>query len=255
MKAIEIKEVSASFGENEVLKDINLSLDVGTFLGIMGPNGGGKTTLLKIILGLIKPDKGEVKVLGRIPEQNRDKIGYVPQYSDFDSEFPISVKEVVLMGRLGQTGWRSNFSKRDYEIVHESLKQVEMLKLKDKKMSDLSGGQHQRVLIARALATEPEILILDEPTASVDKKVKSNIYEVLKEMNEKGKTILISTHDTSVIYSKMDSLACLNKKLIFHGKEDIPLEVFEEAYGAPVSLLSEKHQHHIYEDKNNSIED
>ncbi|OUJ19226.1 ABC-type Mn/Zn transport system ATPase component [Methanonatronarchaeum thermophilum] len=244
MKAIELKNVSLSFDGADALKQIDLSIDEGSFVGLVGPNGGGKTTLLKIILGLIKPDQGVVSVFGRPPEKTQGKIGYVPQYSDFDPEFPINVREVVEMGRLGRTGFFNRFSKKDKEIVRESLEKVEMADLMDRRISDLSGGQHQRVLIARALATRPEILLLDEPTASIDQKIKENIYELLETLNESGITILVSTHDTGVVYSKMTSIACINQKIVYHGEDEIPLEVFEEAYGAPVSILSDEHPDH-----------
>ncbi|WGI17554.1 metal ABC transporter ATP-binding protein [Methanonatronarchaeum sp. AMET-Sl] len=244
MKAIKLENVSISFGETRALENINLEIKDGSYTALIGPNGGGKTTLIKIILGLLKPDKGTIEVLGKSPDKAKGEIGYVPQYSDFDPEFPINVKEVVQMGRYGKTGLLDILNQKDREIIRKSLEKVDMQDHMDRKISDLSGGQHQRVLIARALATEPEILVLDEPTASIDQKIKQNIYSLLKKLNKTGITILLSTHDTTVFHLDMDSIACINQRLIYHGEDEIPLKVFEEAYGAPVNILSNEHPNH-----------
>lgn len=249
MKAVEIKNVTVEFDQTTALKDIDLTVEKGEFLGIIGPNGGGKTTLLKLILGLLKPDKGTVKVFGKNPKKTKGKVGYVPQYSDFDPEFPISVKEVVQMGRLGKSKLRTKITKKDEKIIKNSLKKVDLWNLKNRRISDLSGGQHQRTLIARALATEPEILILDEPTTSVDENVKNNIHDLLIELKKQGKTILISTHDAGVIYSQKDSVACLNQSLVCHTTDEITPETLEETYGAPVSLVSSKHPTHTNDEE------
>lgn len=244
MKAVEIKNLTVKFDQTIALKNVSLSIEEGSFLGIIGPNGGGKTTLLKVILGILRPEEGYVKVFGEDPRKFKGKIGYVPQYSNFDPEFPISVEEVVQMGRLGNPGLRSKIAEEDRKIVKKSLEKVDLWNLRKRRISDLSGGQHQRALIARALATEPEMLILDEPTTSVDQNVKNNIHALLSRLKKRGITILISTHDAGVIYSNKDSVACLNQTLVCHKKEEITTEDLRKTYGAPINIVSSEHPIH-----------
>jgi len=254
MKAIDLTDITVRFNETIALKRINLSIEEGTFLAIIGPNGGGKTTLLKVILGLTKPDEGEVKVFNKSPGKAKGKLGYVPQYSNFDPEFPINVEEVVQMGRLGNSGIRSKISDEDRKIIKESLKKVEMWELKDRQLSELSGGQKQRTLIARALATKPKMLILDEPTTNVDENVKNNVHDLLNQLSEEGKTILISTHDTGVICSNIDSIACLNKNLVCHTRDEVTKEQLHETYGAPVDTVTSEHPKHPNDRENSEGE-
>ncbi len=250
MKAIELDNIHVKLGETQVLKEVTVSIEKGEFLGIIGPNGGGKTTLLKVILGIIEPDEGEVKIFGKPPNENGGLIGYVPQYSNFDLQFPMTVKDVVMMGRVGKLGWNPFYSKEDEKIAQKSLEEVDMLNQQNKQISELSGGQHQRMLLARALATNPEILVLDEPTASVDEKRKNNIYELLKKFNEKlEKTIIIATHDIGIISSHVKSIACLNRYLVFHGEDEITPGVIEETYGCPVDLIAHGQPHRVFEKK------
>ena len=177
---VRLENVWVHYDTVSVLEDINLSIMRDDFMGIIGPNGGGKTTLLKVILGLVKPSKGKVTVLGGGPEENRKFIGYVPQYSHFDRDFPISVQEVVLMGRSGQVGLMKRFSREDKILALQALETVDMLEFKDRQIGKLSGGQQQRVFIARALVSEPKLLLLDEPTASVDMPMQTEFYELLQ---------------------------------------------------------------------------
>lgn len=183
--AVELENVTVKYDSIEALDDITLKVDKGSFLGIIGPNGGGKTTLLKVILGLIEPEEGSVKIFNKDIKDSVGKIAYVPQISEFDRHFPIDVLDVVLMARLGtEIKLFHNYKKEDIKKAEEILKMLNLLDLKDRQIGKLSGGQLQRVLIARGLAVEPEILLLDEPTANVDSTSTSQIYELLKELNK-----------------------------------------------------------------------
>jgi zinc transport system ATP-binding protein len=242
--AIDIKNVSFSYEGADVLIDVNLSLEQGEFLGIIGPNGGGKTTLLKLMLGLLKPDKGEILILGEPPHDARHRVGYVPQDVDFGRDFPISVMDVALMGRLSKSRIGKRYTQEDREKVKEALNKVGMGDLSNRLISTLSGGQRQRVFIARALATDPEILFLDEPTASVDTEFQSDLYDFLKELN-KDATIVVITHDIGVVSSYMKSLACVNKHFIFHEGGQITKEMLDMAYQCPVDLIAHGLPHRV----------
>jgi len=244
MEIVSLKNISVEYGGTTVLHDHNLTVYNDDFIGIIGPNGGGKTTLLKVILGLVKPVKGEIKVFGCDPEKVRHKIGYVPQIMDFDSDFPISVKDTVLLGRLSGKGLFRFYNKKDYEAVERALKIVEMYDLKDHKTGSLSGGEIQRVLIARALATEPELMLLDEPTASIDPKMKTGIYDLLKDL-KKQMAIILVTHDIGVISSHVDKVACLNRQLFYHDSKEIPQETLETVYQCPVDIIAHGIPHRV----------
>lgn len=243
--ALEINNLSVFYGEDCALENISLNVEEHEFLGIIGPNGGGKTTLLKAILGLVKPQSGTVRIFGLTGGNARLHIGYVPQFSRFDRRFPISVEEVVLMGRLaGRNPWLVRYEAKDHELVDSLLGRLEILDLKHRQIGQLSGGQLQRVLIARALAVEPRILILDEPTASVDSASKTRIYEILKDLN-KEMTILIVTHDLSAVSSNIDKIACLNQQLFYHGRTELEAGLVEKVYGCPVDLIAHGVPHRV----------
>src|SRR6056297_3528077 len=244
-KVIEVKNVYLTFNEVNVLENVNLTVFQGQFLAIIGPNGGGKTTLLKIILGLIKPDSGEVKIKGHSIKEGRKLVGYVPQISDFDKNFPINVEDVILMGRItDQKGLFFNYSQEDKEFSKEIMKDLDIYEIRDRQIGRLSGGQLQRVLIGRALAAEPEILLLDEPTASLDAEARGNIYSILKEIN-KDITILVVTHDITAISTHFDSVACLNRNLHYHGDKNITREDLDQVYGCPVELIAHGVPHRV----------
>ncbi len=247
MKAIEIKNLYAGYDNKVTLENINLVVEEREFLGIIGPNGGGKTTLLKILLGLIKPFKGEIKIFGQSLDKALSQIGYVPQYSNFDLNYPINVWDVTMMGRMGNTGLLKKFSKDDKSIVEDSLRKVELLEFRNRLVKNLSGGERQRVLIARALTTKPKILLLDEPTASVDSKTGKNFYELLDKLNEEITIILVS-HDIGAISQSVKKIACLNRTLIFHDSKELTPEMLEATYHCPIDLIAHGVPHRVLDD-------
>jgi zinc transport system ATP-binding protein len=235
--ALEISHLWAGYPGEVVLEDINLALRPLDFVGLIGPNGGGKTTLLKVILGLLPPLRGDIRILGQPVNVGRKQIGYVPQHVEFDRDFPITVWDVARMGRVGQRGLLRRYNRTDDELVAESLRQVEMLSLRRRLIGELSGGQRQRVYIARALATQPQILLLDEPTASVDPQMRASIYELLQRLNERI-TLLLISHDMGAISSYVKTVGCLNRRLFYHGDKLITADMLEEAYQCPIDLIA-----------------
>ncbi len=245
--AIELTNVTAGYKlNNPIISEINLAVPEKEFLGIIGPNGGGKTTLLKVMLGLLKPSTGRVLIGGNEPPSKNYKIGYVPQYSNFDKSFPISVKDVVSMGIFSQKLFSSKLSSTELDKVVESLKKVNLFHKLDTQIGHLSGGEQQRVLIARALTVDPKILVLDEPTASVDTQTGLSIYELLSELN-KEKTIILVSHDIGAISRSVKKIACLNKKLVFHNTKEITKEMLEATYQCPVDLIAHGIPHRVLE--------
>lgn len=239
--ALELRGVSFSFGARRVLEGVDLTVEEGAFLGIIGPNGGGKTTLLEIVLGLRVPDAGRVKVLGRTPRRARGRVGYVPQHARFDRDFPISVRDLVLTGRLGRHGARpGRWSDGDRAVAERALRRMELEDRAGDLIGSLSGGQLQRALVGRALAVEPRLLLLDEPTASVDTRVGRHVYELLGKLAG-DVTVILVTHDVGVISRYVESVACLNRRLYYHGTEQLTPELLEETYGAPVDMVAHDH--------------
>jgi len=206
---VELKNVYYTYGGDWALENINLSIHHGDFLAIFGPNGGGKTTLLKLILGLLKPNKG--KILYNFKKKGRP-IGYLPQ-TQFKEDFPIKVIDLVLMGLITKKSWGFWFSKREKQKAEEVLDIVDMLKYKNYPIKDLSGGQLQRVYLARALVSDPELLILDEPTSNIDPKAKFCLYDFLEKLNSDITLVMVS-HDLSLSVTKINKIACVNKRLI-----------------------------------------
>ncbi len=246
--AIELKNISAGYDNDIVIENINCNIYDGDFFGIIGPNGGGKSTLLKIILGLLNPFKGSIKVYGKPPKIGRKNIGYVPQYFEYDKQYPIFVWDIVLMGRRSIRGVHPLYSPDDKKATAEALKKVSMLEYKKRHISELSGGQIQRVFIARALVSNPKILLLDEPTASIDKDLKINFYNLLKELNE-NVTILLVTHDIGVISSYVTRVACLNRFMFTHDDEKmISREMLEKTYSCPVDLIAHGVPHRVLDE-------
>jgi len=241
---IQIEHLWAGYGAEPVLEDINLEVWPGDFIGLIGPNGGGKTTLLKVMLGLLEPMQGQVHIFGKAPKEGRSYIGYVPQQVSFDRDFPISVWDVVEMGLLGYRGIFYKISSEDKKLIVQSLTQMDIFNLRHRSIGDLSVGQRQRVYIARALTTRPLILLLDEPTASIDPVVSQNIYELLNKMNEKI-TIIMVSHNMNVVSAYVKSIGCLNRKLYYHGAKEITSEMMKAIYGCPVDLIAHGIPHRV----------
>lgn len=237
---ISIKDVSFSYSGPVILEGINLEVEDGEFLGVVGPNAGGKSTLLKLILGLLEPVSGTVDVLGCDPQSASRKIGYVPQYPAFGRDFPITVEQVVLMGCLGNSSLFGGNSRQDRWIAHRAMVETEVESLAKRQISTLSGGQLQRVLVARALACGPQILILDEPTANIDMRVESDIFDLLKHLNQRMTIILVS-HDVGFISQFVNRVACLNRTLVCHETSCINGQVIDELYGSHVHMVEHVH--------------
>lgn len=244
---VRLEDVWVRFDGVAILEGIDLSVYQNDFMGMIGPNGGGKTTLLKVILGLIRPSQGKVTVLGSTPERGRRFVGYVPQYSLFDRDFPVSVWDVVLMGRLGQAGRFRRYSEEDKKAALHVLETVEMLDFKGSQIGRLSGGQQQRVFIARALVSEPKLLLLDEPTASVDAPMMEEFYELLNRLKKRMAIVLV-THDLSAVSIYVDTVGCLNRKLYYHHSKEVSAEDLEAAYQCPIELIAHGVPHRVLSD-------
>ena len=243
-EAVELTDVWAAYDGAAVLEEINLTVYENDFLSIIGPNGGGKTTLLKVIAGLVTPLRGTVRVFGENPARVRRLLGYVPQFSNFDRNFPITVFEVVLMGRLGRTGLVRRFSAEDREKALRALAAVEMAEFRDRPVGSLSGGQQQRVLIARALAGEPKLLLLDEPAAGVDAPRQAGLYELLQKLQAEMAIVLV-THDIGAVSAHVEKVACLNRRLFYHHSREILPGELDAAYRCPVDLIAHGVPHRI----------
>ena len=237
---IQLEHVSFAYDRFLVLDDISINVEKGEFIGIVGPNAGGKSTLLKLILGLLKPQSGKVRVLSKKPRQQRKRIGYVPQHPAFARDFPITVEQVVLMGRLGLGPSLGRYNKADYLAVEQALSEVEAANLAQRQIGALSGGQLQRVLLARALVSQPEILILDEPTANIDMRLENDIFDQLKHLNERM-TILVVSHDIAFISRYVNRVACLNGTLICHHTDRIDGQMIQDLYGDNVRMVAHHH--------------
>lgn len=240
---IRIEGAWAFYNSLPVLEDITLSVGRRDFLAVIGPNGSGKTTLLKLILGVLKPVRGAVTVFGRPPEEGRRYIGYLPQKTEFDPSFPINVFDVVLMGRY--RGLFKGYADVDREAAHEALRMVGMDEHAGRQLSELSGGQIQRVFIARAVVREPSLLLLDEPMASIDPEMQKSFYELLSRLREKMAVVMV-THDVGVMSVYVDKIACVNRRLFYHGSAEDGLDKIEEVYRCPVELVAHGVPHRVY---------
>lgn len=242
IKAISFEDVSYSYNGLWVLENVHFSVEKGDFLSIVGPNGGGKTTLLKLILGLLKPVAGRVSVFGKSPEHARGFIGYMPQYTQLDPDFPITVMDIVIMGYLNKRLYGS-YSKSERRSAAAALDEVGLIHLSNRSFSELSGGQRQRVLIARAIVSRPEILLLDEPTANIDAEVEGKLQRVLQKLNERM-TILVATHDLGFVSKLVKSVICVNRTVAVHPTGEICGKVIQELYHHDQRLV--RHDKFLY---------
>lgn len=233
---ITLDNVSFSYDGPPVIRDASLTIECCDFVCIIGPNGGGKTTLVKLMLGLIEPQRGSVRILGKSPRAACKSIGYMPQHVNLDPQFPVSAMDVVLMGRLGQTHRFGPYTGRDRIVALKALADVGLEGIAHRGFSLLSGGQRQRVLIARALACEPELLILDEPTASLDPAVQESLYALLSELN-KTYTIVIVSHDVGFVSSFFRTVVCVNRTVHTHSSSELTSHDVAEMYGREVRLV------------------
>jgi zinc transport system ATP-binding protein len=236
---ISFQGVDFSYNSDPILKDVNMEIHPGEFVSIIGPNGGGKTSLLLLALGMLRPNRGTVQVFGRAPERERSRLGYVPQFTRFDPLFPVTVYDVVQMGRLGRF-WTGPYRKEDREAALAALQQVGLGELRRRSFAELSGGQRQRVLIARALATEPEILLLDEPTANVDRLATDKLYELLVDLNQRLTVVLVS-HDLGIVSRFVSSVVCVNKTVLTHPVSELTGEMIRDLYGGEIALVRHDH--------------
>ncbi len=238
--AVNFSGVSFTYDRSAVLEDVTFSVMAGEFFGLIGPNAAGKSTLLKLLLGLLEPQRGQVQVLGQTPRIARQHIGYVPQFPTFSRNFPINVLDMVLLGRLGVGGTAGAFSAEDRAQAGKALRAVEIEALTNTPIRELSGGQLQRALIARALVCEPELLILDEPTANIDVRAEEDIFALLRGYSA-HMTIIVVSHDIGFISGYVDRVGCLNRTLVCHATGEITGRTIEELYGAPVRHIMHTH--------------
>ncbi len=243
LPVIKINNLNFSYHNNVVLESVNLEIRKGELASIVGPNGGGKTTLLKLILGLLQPNSGNVEVFGLPPEKARQRIGYMPQHAQLDPQFPISVLDVVLMGQIERCdrGFFGGFPSQVKITAQDSLAEVGLGDLSRKSFNELSGGQRQRVLIARALCSEPELLLLDEPTSNIDPRSEENLYETLTKLNQ-HMTILLVSHDLGFVSQVVKSVICVNRQVIIHPTSQINGTIIKEIYGGDFNLVRHDHR-------------
>lgn len=239
--AILMEDLSFSYGGARVLENVNATIDADDFACVVGPNGGGKTTLIKLALGLLRPESGRVLLFGRPPNETRSKVGYVPQYFQFDMYFPIKVLDVVLMGRLDRHRAFGHYGRTDADAARSALAQVDLAGSADRPFAALSGGQRQRVLIARALAAQPQLLILDEPMANIDPAVQNELYEVLKALHGRLAIVMV-THDMGFVSTLVNRVVCVNRTVRIHPTSELTGDFICDLYGSEVSMVRHDHR-------------
>lgn len=238
---LEIHDLTVAYHKRPVLWGVDVEVPAGQLVGVIGPNGAGKSTLIKAAMGLLPVSSGWVKVFGRPMKDNLCRVGYVPQRESVDWDFPVSVMDVVLMGRYGHLGLFKRPRKADREVARECLEKVKMLPYADRQISNLSGGQQQRVFLARALAQESDLYFMDEPFAGVDAATEAAIVTILKELQDQGKTLLVVHHDLPTAKTYFDSLLLLNMRVVAYGptEEVFNFDLLQSTYGGRLTILSE----------------
>lgn len=238
---LEIHDLTVSYDRKPVLYGIDVTVEPGALVGVVGPNGAGKSTLIKTIMGIVPSSGGWVKVFGQPFDKAVTRVGYVPQRESVDWDFPVSVMDVVLMGRYGHAGLLRRVGKRDREIARDCLEKVNMTPFASRQIGNLSGGQQQRVFLARALAQESDLYLMDEPFAGVDAATETAIVELLRELKERGKTLLIVHHDLATAREYFDKLLLLNMRLVAYGgvEEVFNAELLQKTYGGRLTILTE----------------
>ncbi len=238
---LEIHDLTVAYEKNPVLYGIDLSISAGSLVGVIGPNGGGKSTLIKATMGLLPVRSGWVKVFGQPFRQTCGRVGYVPQRESVDWDFPVSVMDVVVMGRYGHLRLAQRPRKEDREIARACLDKVKMLPYANRQIGNLSGGQQQRVFLARALAQESDLYLMDEPFVGVDAATESAIVEILTELKDRGKTLLVVHHDLTSAKEYFDHLIFLNMRLVAFGptEEVFTTEILQTTYGGRLTILSD----------------
>lgn len=247
--AVSMQDVSFSYGGPPVLSGVTLEIGQRALACVIGPNGGGKTTVLKLLLGLLRPQSGRIQVLGASPEQARKRVGYMPQRTELDPQFPVCVRDVVLMGRLGR-GWGIGpYTRSDKIVAEAALDEVGLADLRYRAFSQLSGGQRQRVLIARALACEPDVLMLDEPTANLDPTVQDALYALLQRLNERL-TVIVVSHDVGFVSVFFRTVVCVNRTVHTHAASELTADRVADMYGRRVRVVHPagcNHEGHTHE--------
>jgi len=238
---IELINVGFAYNSKPVLENVNLTVNEKDFVWIVGPNGGGKTTLVKIILGLLQPKTGSVRIFGKSASSARRRIGYMPQQAQLDLRFPVTARDVVLMGRLNRGLLPGSYKVTDRATAHDALKLVGMESMADIPLKDLSGGQQRRLLIARALACQPDMLLLDEPTANLDRAVERELFDLLKDLNGRL-TIMMVSHDPAFVSDFVEQVVCVNRTVAVHPTTDRDREFIDELYGEGMRMV--RHDKH-----------
>ncbi len=233
---IRLEDLRVSYGKKNVLHDVNLCLQEKDFLGIIGPNGGGKTTLIKAILGLIKPQTGKITFYKNNQPVDRIGMGYLPQYNHIDRKFPISVYEVILSGLNNEKRIWQRFKPAHHKRVHQMIEQMGLSGLEQRPVGALSGGQLQRALLGRAIISQPDVVILDEPNTYIDKRFESQLYSLLEEINRQSAIILVS-HDIGAVLQNVRSIACVNETLDYHPDTELPPDWLEKHFNCPIDLI------------------
>lgn len=241
MSMISFNKVSFSYDQTPILDNVNFDIDKHDFACIVGPNGGGKSTMVKLMLGLLNPNHGQIELMGAQPQKSRYQVGYVPQSLDYDPQFPVTVEDIVLMGRLnGQFSIR--YSAQDKTICKEILARFFLTELRHKSFSNLSGGQKQRLLIARALVCHPKLLILDEPTNGLDATAEKNLYEILSQLyNKDGITIILVSHNPLFVSDLVNKVICVNRTVAIHPTTAISPENINNIYLNHLRLVDHNH--------------